>query len=69
VAGGCQRDLGTQTLKQRRIQFGFQLPHLRAYSGLRPKTRLRSLREALQADNFEERMELIQIHGEALLGF
>ena len=40
----------------------FQLPDLRAYSGLRAKHFLPGTREAAQFGNFQKRNELIEVH-------
>ena len=46
-----------------RRQFLFELPDLGADGRLRAVTRLRGLRKAFEANNFQKRVELIEIHG------
>ena len=62
AAGGGQRDAAAEALEQFGAQFLFQLADLRADGRLRPVTGLRSLGEALQPNDLEKRMELIEIH-------
>ena len=62
-AGGGQGDFGAQAIEQRRVQFLFELAHLRAHRRLGAEAGLRGLRKALQAHDFEKRMELIEVHG------
>ncbi len=62
LAGGGERDLGSQPVKERGIQLLLELANLRADRRLRAVTRLRRFGETLQADNFEKRVQLIQIH-------
>ncbi len=61
-AGGGQGNAAAKALKKLGFQLVFQLADLGADGGLRAVTRLRSLGETLQADDFEERVQLIKIH-------
>ena len=62
LARGGERDAAAEALEERRSQFLFQLPYLRADRRLRAVTGLGGFGEALQPDDLQERMELIEIH-------
>ena len=61
-AGGGQGNAAAEAFEQRGIQLLLELADLRADGRLGPVAGLRGLRKALQADDFEERVELVEIH-------
>ena len=62
LSRGGERNTAAKAFKQLGFQFVFELADLRADGRLRAITGLRGLREALQADDFEKRVELVKIH-------
>ena len=63
LAGCGQLNAASEALKQLRSEFLLHLTDLRGNRRLRSKTRLSGLRKTLQADNLEEGMELVKVHG------
>ena len=57
-----ERDAAAEALKERRIEFLLQLPHLGADGRLGAVAGLRRLREALQPNDLKKRVELVEIH-------
>ena len=62
LAGGGEGDAAAEALEQLGAQFLLELAHLGADGRLRAVARLRGFGEALQPDDFEKRVELIEIH-------
>jgi hypothetical protein len=56
-------DAGAEAFKERGIEVLFELADLGANGGLCAETGLCGLGEALEADNFEERVKLVEVHG------
>ena len=61
-AGGRQGNPGAQTVEQLGVQFLLQLPDLGADRRLGPVAGLRRLGEALQPDDLQKCVKLIEIH-------
>ena len=61
-AGGGQRNAAAEALEQLGAQLLLELADLRADGRLRAVTRLRGLGKALQPDDLEKRVELVEIH-------
>ena len=61
-AGGGERNAGAEPFEQRGVQFLLQLAHLGADGGLCAITGLSGLGEALEPDDLQKSMKLVQIH-------
>ena len=62
AAGGGERDAAAEAFEELGAEFLLELPHLGANRRLRAIAGLRGLGKALQADNFEKCVELVEIH-------
>src|SRR5262249_60841789 len=58
-------DARTEALEEGRIKLLLELADLRADGRLRTETRLRGFGKALQPDDFQKRMQLVQVHSRA----
>ena len=67
LARGGERNAAAEALKQLAFQLVFQLADLGADRRLRAVTGLRGFRETLQPDDFQESVDLIEIHEGPLL--
>jgi hypothetical protein len=62
LAGGGQGDAAAEALEKRGVELLLELPYLRADGRLRAVARLGGFREAFQPDDFEERVQLVEVH-------
>ena len=61
-AGGGQRDAAAEALEKRGVELLLELAYLGADGRLRAVAGLRGFREALQPDDFEECVQLVEVH-------
>jgi hypothetical protein len=62
LAGGGERNAAAEALEKRGVELLFQLAHLGADGRLRAVAGLGGFREAFQPDDFEECVQLIEVH-------